>query len=217
MAPPWVPNVILDPSTCCLSTLPLITPAGLLLRYVKLHWIGVKYWRDVAKSAKAGRALLDRVDGLEGGARAITKVVADQWAAENQLPEYPLQTDDKAGHMTTTADELGYVQRYGETGRGIADNAAAVRAELDKAIAGWDAAVEQAKGTDNFTRAAAWEAITVLDLSFSKDGAGFRAYLVAARDEAVRLERAARMKEFHAAHILGEWTPGWYQPPTPRD
>ena len=71
----------------------------------------------------------------------------------------------------------------------------------------------QADSTRDFTRKAAWEAITYLDLRFSNEGGSFRAYLVNARDTAARTEDWARTKQYHAAHIVGKWTPEWYTPP----
>ena len=191
------------------------SPFNIAHTYLKLNWSGIKYWNEVSKAAKAGHALLDKVDGLEKGATVLKNAVDEQYRAESQLPGYPLQSDDKVGRMTVTPEELDYVDRYYNTAAMIANDAMSARAELDKAIAGWDAAVEQANKTNDFTRKSAWEAITDLDMRFNNKGGSFRAYLVDARDRAARTEQFARMKQWHAAHILGKWTPDGYQPPTP--
>jgi len=112
-----------------------------------------------------------------------------------------------------------------ENGNGIVDRgwgtfivnngAMVARSELNKAISGWDAAVAQANQTRDFTRKAALEAITYLDLRFSNEGSSFRAYLVNARDTAAQVEFRADMKYKHGARILGKWTPEWYEPPPP--
>lgn len=74
--------------------------------------------------------------------------------------------------------------------------------------------VERYFNTRDFTRKAAWEAITQLDLRFSNEGGSFRAYLVNARDTAARTESWVRLKQYHGAHILDKWTPDWYKPPS---
>jgi hypothetical protein len=191
------------------------SPFKIASTYLKLNWKGISYWRDVSKAAKAGRELLTRIDGLERGARALKKATDELYSAERKLPSYPLQSAEKAGHAIVTDAELDYVDKYLNTAAMIANDAMAARSELDKAISGWDAAVAQANSTRDFARKAAWEAITYLDLRFSNEGGSFRAYLVNARDTAARTESWARMKQYHAAHILGKWTPGWYNPPTP--
>jgi len=190
------------------------SPFKIASTYVKLHWKGITFWRDVSKAAKAGRALLAFVDKLELGARALKKATDEQRDAEAMLPGYPLQTGDKAGRVLVSADELDYVDRYLNTAALIANDAMSARSDLDKAIAGWDAAVKQANDSADFTRAAAWEAINKLNLRFHNEGGGFRAYLVNARDVAARVESWARLKQYHAAHILNRWTPDWYTPPT---
>ncbi len=189
------------------------SPFFLASAYVRLHWKGVSHWRDVAKAARAGRALLKKVDDLEKGARAFGNATDQQYAADLKLPGYPLQTDDKAGHVWATPEEMEYVEKYFNTAKMIANDAAAARVELEKAIAGWDAAVREANAAKDFTRQSAWEAINDLDDRFNNSGGSFRAYLVAAPARAVLVENSASMKQIHAAHILGKPTPDWYQPP----
>ena len=191
------------------------SPFKIATTYLRLNWKGISYWRDISKAAKAGQALLDRIDGLERGARALKKAVDELRIAEGKLPNYPLQTAEKAGRILVSKNELEYVERYFNTAVLIANDAMAVRSELQKAITGWDAAVEQANKTGDFTRKAAWEAITYLDLNFNNEGGSFKAYLTNARDAAARVESWARMKQYHGAHILDKWTPEWYSPPTP--
>jgi GH25 family lysozyme M1 (1,4-beta-N-acetylmuramidase) len=171
--------------------------------YLKLNWDGLKYWNDVRKAAAKGHALLDRVDVLERGARVLKKAVDELSAAEAGMPGYPLESADVAGHVMVSQAELEYVRRYYEAASVIQSESMSARIELDQAIAGWDAVVEQANETSDFTRQAAWEAITELDLRFSKEGSGFRAFLVNARDAAVRTEDWAAWKRHTAADILG--------------
>ncbi len=191
------------------------SPFKIASTYLKLNWKGISYWRDVSKAAKSGRALLTRIDGLERGARALKKATDELYSAESKLPSYPLQSADKAKHLVVTEAELDYVERYFNTAALIANDAMDARSELDKAISGWDAAVAQANNTRDFTRKAAWDAITQLNLRFSNEGGSFRAYLVNARDTSARTESWARLKQYHGAHILDKWTPNWYKPPTP--
>ena len=190
------------------------SPFKIANTYLKLNWKGISYWRDISKAAKTGRELLTRIDGLERGARALKKATDELYNAERKLPSYPLQSYDKVGHLIVTDAELDYVDKYLNTAAIIANDAMDTRSELDKAISGWDAAVGQANSTRDFTRKAASEAITYLDLRFSNEGGSFRAYLVNARDTAAQTEFWARMKQYHGAHILGKWTPEWYKPPT---
>lgn len=189
------------------------SPFAIAMTYVKLNWKGVSYWMDVRKSAKAGRALLKRIDGLERGARALKQAADELYAAEAKLPGHPLQTDEKVGHIMVSKEELEYVDKYYNTAAKIANEAMATSSELRKAIAGWDAVVEQANETSDFTRASAWNAIIDLNFRFTNEGGNFRAYLVNARDRANIVESWARSKQYHAADILGKWTPMGYQPP----
>ncbi len=116
--------------------------------------------------------------------------------------------------MTVTNEELEYVEKYYNTAAKIANDAMAASSELREAIAGWDAVAEQANKNNDFTRASAWDAINDLNLRFHNEGGDFRAYLVNARDRASTVESWARSKQYHAADILGKWTPEGYQPPS---
>jgi uncharacterized protein DUF4157 len=189
------------------------SPFNIAMTYVKLNWKGVSYWMDVRKSAKAGRALLKRIDGLERGARALNKATDEQYRAESKLPSSPLQTYEKAGSVIVTNEELEYVEKYYNTAAKIANDAMAASSELRKAIAGWDAVVEQANKNNDFTRASVWNAINTLNLRFNNEGGDFPTYLANARDRANAVESWARSKQYHAADILGKWTPEGYQPP----
>ena len=191
-----------------------VSPFNIAMTYVRLNWSGVSYWMDVRKSAKAGRALLKRIDMLERGALALKKATKELYSVESQLPSYPLQTDDKAGQMVITTEEIEYVKKYYNTAAKIANDAMLVSSELRKAIAGWDTVVEQANKNKDFTRASAWNAINNLDLRFNNLGGNFRTYLVNTRDSVNTVQSWARSKQYHAADILGKWTPEGYQPPS---
>jgi hypothetical protein len=172
--------------------------------YLKLNWNGIKYWNAVQKAAEKGHALLDRVDVLERGARVLKKAVDELRDAEASMPSDPLESDDVAGHVLVTPTELEYVKRYFEAAQIIQTDAMDARIELNQAIAGWDAVVAQANDMRDFTRKAAWEAITTLDLRFSNEGGNFRAFLVNTRDAAERIETWASSKRYTAANILGK-------------
>jgi hypothetical protein len=179
----------------------------------QLHWKGFSFWMDVRKAARKGRALLKYVDGLEKGAIAFSKATREQAAAESKLPAYPIKSNENSGPIMVSAAELAYVEKYYNSAAMIANDAMAARSHLIKAIAGWDAVIVEANKTKDFTRKAVWDAITTLDFRFHKKGGGFRAYLIKARDRANRVEDEARDKQYHAADILGKWTPQGYQPP----
>jgi hypothetical protein len=66
--------------------------------------------------------------------------------------------------MEVSQAELDYVERYNNTAAMIANDAMAARAELSRAITGWDGVLAQAEAAKDFTRKASWEAITLLDL-----------------------------------------------------
>jgi hypothetical protein len=190
------------------------SPFQILKTYYKLYRPGIDFWRDVAKRVRAGQDLLDRIEQLESGARILKQATDELENAERQLPPYPLQTDDKAGHMLVTKEELDYVERYFNTASLISNNARDAHSALDQEISGWDAVVQQDRNTRDFTRKATSEAVIYLDLRFNNQGGSFRAFLVQARDRAARVEQWAYLKYNHAAHILGKWTAPWYQPPS---
>jgi hypothetical protein len=192
-----------------------VSPFDAAMLYLDLHAPHFAALSNVKQRAAIANDLLSRVEGLERGARELRKAVDALRVAEHELPNYPLQTYEETGEMTVSAAELAYVKEYGQAASRIANDAMAARSELHKAIEGWESALAQAEKTSDFTRKSAMEAVIQLDLSFSKEGANFRAYLVNARDDASRVESWARMKQHHASDILGKWTPEWYKAPTP--
>ena len=191
------------------------SPFNIAMTQVRLHWKGVEYWRDVSKAAQKGRSLLKHIDDLESGARALRQATEQQSAAERKLPEYPLSTD--LDRLWVGATELEDVERYFNTAVLIANDALDAAAELRRAVDGWDGVVFQAKKTNDFTRAAVWDAINQLDLRFSNEGGNFRTFLIDTRDSALTVETFARRKQYHAAHILNKPTPDWYVPPSPSE
>lgn len=188
-------------------------PFKIAWTYVKLNWKGVEYWREVADAADQGRALLDHVDTLERGARAMARAKKALSDAEDELADYPLSTEPER-HLVG-ATEMEEVELYFNTAAKIANYALDINAELRKAIKGWDVVLSKAKKIDDFTRGAAWDAITELELRFTDQGGSFREFLVDLKDSVMSLERRARLKQYHAAHILDRWTPDWYVPPSP--
>jgi hypothetical protein len=74
---------------------------------------------------------------------------------------------------------------------------------LIKIIEGWDTVVAQSNATRDFTRKAVVEGVQILDFRFSKEtGGNFRGFLIAARDDAGRVEAWARSKWNYAKDIL---------------
>jgi hypothetical protein len=134
---------------------------------------------------------------------------------KGKLPFQPLQSDDKAGRIFVTKEELEYVEKYYNAATKIAIDANNTRDALQKAIFGWEAVLRQAKENENFTRQAVWDAVNRLNWRFSNEGGSFLAYLTEARDKAARIDSWASSKRLHAMHILGKKTPDWYAPPAP--
>jgi hypothetical protein len=190
------------------------SPVKVLWLYFKLNKSGFADLADVSKRVKLVKALQSHVDQLERDARMLRNAVNEEWQAEEGLPNYPLETDESAGHVMVTPDELAYVEQYYEAAALVANDAMDARAKFNESIAGWDDVVAQAKASGDFTRGAAWDAVTDLELRFQSHG-GFRGFLVEARDRADQVESWARLKQFHAADILGKWTPANYRAPTP--
>lgn len=180
--------------------------------YLDMHAAHFKALEVVSKRVEAAKDLVNRVAEFEDGARALKKAVETERSAEYDLPGYPLAAGD-TGWGPLTAEELTYLNDYYAAAARIANDAMAARSHLNRIIEGWDSVVDQAKKTEDFTRESAWNAVNQLDLRFQKDGSGFRAFLVDTRDEAGRVEDWARMKQYHAAYILGKWVPAWYSPP----
>jgi hypothetical protein len=188
-----------------------VGPLDAAMFYLDMHAAHFKALENVSKSVETAEDLLNRVAEFENGARELRKAVTAQKIAESELPIYPLQTK---GYLVSE-EELAYVNDYYGGAARIANDAMDARSELNKIITGWEVVMDQAQKTKDFTRKSAWEAVTELDLRFSKGGAGFRDFLVKARDDAGRVENWARLKQYHAADILGKWVPAWYTPPTP--
>jgi len=178
--------------------------------YLRLAWPSVKFWRQVSAAAAKGRALVGFVGTLETGAKTLRRAVEAQRAAYAQLPSNPLKSDPDSPARMVTRSELEYVERYYNTAAAIANDAMAANAALGRAIAGWDRTLAQANNTKNFTRKAAWEAITMLELRF--DGS-FRQELVNLQQMAASVQQNARYDQYVAADIIGKWTPAGFQPP----
>lgn len=188
------------------------SPFNLAKTYLKLNWEGLKYWNDVRKAAAKGNALLGHIDQLERSARVLKEGVEQIRDAWLQLPDYPLQTDDKAGRVTVSAAELEYVERYYNTAAAIANDAMHARALALRALAGWHDVLKEAGLIGDFTRKSAWEAVIQLELRFGGDGS-FRTYLEEVESTASRIEASSRHSQYVAADIIGKWTPEGFAPP----
>jgi hypothetical protein len=170
------------------------SPFTIAKTYLDLNWSNIKFFFEVSKAAKQGRMLVFFVDGLARSARLLKKAVGEQASAEFRLPAYPLRPDDKSGSVLVSKGELAYVEKYFNTAAMIANDAAGVRAEVSKAIKDWGDVVSKAEKIKDWTRKAAWEAVTLLDDRFQFEAGGFRAYLVDLRDTA-QLQRLRERME----------------------
>ena len=172
--------------------LPRIGALDAALFYLDIHAPHFAALEAVSESVEIAKDLLSRVDEFESGARELKQVVDNLRAAESSLPSEPLQSDSTDPRLTP--EELTYLSAYYRAAASIVSDAWDAKVKLNRIIMGWDAVVGQAKATGNFTRASAWDAVTQLDLRFSKQGGGFRNFLVDARDWAERVEYWARLK-----------------------
>lgn len=186
-------------------------PLGIVYNIYRLHKGGVKYWMKVRKAAKAGRAVLEYIDEIEKIAVALDDAADLQYSAYVELPSHPLRAGGGAGLVT--AAEMEYVEIYFNSAHMIANEAMTTRTYLQRTISGWDNVLEQANQNSNFTRKSAWEAITMLEMRFSKKGGTVREFLVKARDRANLVESGARDRAYLAGHILGKPIPDYYHPP----
>src|SRR5262249_35429580 len=153
----------------------------------------------VSNKVKIAEELLGHVAEFEDGARQLRGAVNKLQAAEARLPSVwqILPTGDQAASAMISLPELERVNAYAPRAGSIVGEAFDARVRLTKIINGWDAVVAQGQATRDFTRKAVVEATQLLDLRFSKEkGGSFRAYLVAARDDAERVEAWARSKWF---------------------
>ena len=183
-----------------------IGPLDAAMFYLQIHEADFAALEKVSERVEIAKDLLSHVAEFESGAHILRRVVDRQGIAEYELPSYPLQAPDPASPTIISPlsdDERAYVSDYHAAAARIMNDALNARIELNKIIAGWDAVLIQAKETDDFTRKSAWDAVTELDLRFSKDGNGFRAFLVEARDRAGRYEYWAKLKMWDAEDILG--------------
>jgi hypothetical protein len=194
-----------------------VGPLDAALFYLQIHEADFAALEVVSKRAEIARDLLARVDSFERGARKLKQAVEAERRAEADLPVYPLKKSTSKKDFMVSAAELEDVERYWEAAARIANDALSANAELGRIIAGWDDALKQAYGTNDFTRKAAVEAVQELDLHFSKDGSGFRAFLVEAQNTAARVEQWARWKQWNAQDILGKPVPEGFTPYGPAD
>ncbi|MBV8900942.1 MAG: DUF4157 domain-containing protein [Verrucomicrobia bacterium] len=179
-----------------------VSPLEAAMFYLDLHAAHFAALEQVSKSVEIANDLLSRIGDFETGARKLREAVNAQRNAEADLPPEPITTDEQ-GPVVVSLDELEFVDKYSTAAARITSDAFDARVKLNKIIEGWDAVLAQGKETGDFTRKAIWEAITELDLRFSKEkGGSFRGFLVEARDDAGRVEAWARQKWYSAKDIL---------------
>jgi hypothetical protein len=180
--------------------------------YLDMHAAHFAALEKVSERAAIAKDLLARVAEFEDGARTLRTAINEAAAAESGLPDYPLATSPTSSFVVTQ-EELAYVNEYYAAAAQIAGKAMAARVRLARIIQGWDGVLFQAGQTGDFTRDSAFKATTELDLRFHEDGAGFRAFLVNARDQAHVVANRARAKQSLAADILSKPEPsGWALP-----
>lgn len=178
--------------------LPKIGALDAVFFYLNIHAPHFAALEAVSAKVEIAKDLLNRVDEFEKGARELREVVDNLRTAESNLPAEPLAD---SADPRLTVDELSHVRAYYQTAARILSDAWDAKGKLQRIIMGWDAVVDQAKETRDFTRASAWDAVTQLDFRFSKGANGFRNYLVETRDWAERVESWTRLKMNGVANI----------------
>jgi hypothetical protein len=173
--------------------------------YLQIHAAHFAALEAVSNKVEIAKNLLSNVAEFEDGARQLRGAVNKLQGAEAALPSVwkILPTGEQAASAMISMAELERVNAYATRAGSIVSEAFDARVRLTKIINGWDAVVAQGEATRDFTRKAVVEATQMLDLRFSKEkGGSFRAFLVAARDDAERVEAWARSKWYEAKDIL---------------
>ena len=173
------------------------------LFYLQIHAAHFEALENVSKRVEVANDILSHMEEFEKGARALRGAVNEFQRVEAALPGEPLATGDEAPSVSVSMRELEYLAAYAESAGSIVSKSFDARVKLNKIIQGWDAVVAQGSARRDFTRKAVVEAAQMLDLRFSKEAGGnFRGFLVAARDDAGRVESWARSKWYYAKDIL---------------
>jgi uncharacterized protein DUF4157 len=173
------------------------------LLYLQLHAAHFEALENVSKRLEIANDLLSHVEEFEKGARALRGAVNELQRAEAALPGEPLEAGGETSSFVVSTRELEYIEAYAASAGNIVSKAFDARVKLIKTIEGWDTVVAQSNATRDFTRKAVVEAVQILDFRFSKETGGtFRGFLIAARDDAGRVEAWARSKWNYAKDIL---------------
>jgi hypothetical protein len=173
------------------------------LLYLQLHAAHFEALENVSKRVEIANDLLSHVEEFEKGARALRGAVNELQRAEAALPGEPLATGGESSSFVVSTGELEYIEAYAGSAGNIISKAFDARVKLIKIIEGWDTVVAQSNATRDFTRKAVVEGVQILDFRFSKEtGGNFRGFLIAARDDAGRVEAWARSKWNYAKDIL---------------
>jgi hypothetical protein len=173
--------------------------------YLQIHAAHFAALEAVSNKVAIANDLLSHVAEFEDGARQLRGAVDKLQGAEAGLPTVwkIVPSGDQAASVMISLGELERIDAYATRAGSIVSEAFDASVRLNKIIKGWDAVVAQGEATRDFTRKAVVEATQLLDLRFSKEkGGSFRAFLVAARDDAGRVEAWARSKWFEAKEIL---------------
>jgi hypothetical protein len=173
--------------------------------YLQIHAAHFAALEAVSNKVAIAKDLLSHVAEFEDGARQLRGAVNKLQGAEAALPTVwqILPTGEQGAPTMVSLGELEHINAYATRASSIVGEAFDARVRLNKIINGWDAVVAQGEATRDFTRKAVVEATQMLDLRFSKEkGGSFRAFLVAARDDAGRVEAWARSKWYEAKDIL---------------
>jgi Domain of unknown function (DUF4157) len=173
------------------------------LLYLQLHAAHFEALENVSKRVEIANDLLSHVEEFEKGARALRGAVNELQRAEAALPGEPLEAGGETSSFVVSTRELEYIEAYAASAGNIVSKAFDARVKLIKIIEGWDTVVAQSNATRDFTRKAVVEAAQILDFRFSKETGGtFRGFLIAARDDAGRVEAWARSKWNYGKDIL---------------
>jgi hypothetical protein len=186
------------------ATLGRVGVVDAALFYLQIHAAHFAALEAVSQRVEVAKNLINYVAEFEHDARALREAVNNLQTAESGLAPVTelLQADEQAPSVLVTFEELENIDAYADSAGIIVSYAFDADVKLNRVISGWDAVVTQAKETRDFTRSSAFDAITNLDLRFSKEGGNFRNFLIKARDDAVRVQAWARSKWNYAKDIL---------------
>ena len=184
------------------AELPKVGALNAVFFYLDLHAAHFAALDYVRQRAEAAEELIAHVAEFEKSARALRGAVNDLERYEAALPGVTKILESGEQSLTISLEELEYIDAYAASAAKISGAAFDARFKLNKIIAGWDAVVALGQSTRDFTRKAIMETALLLDFRFSNEGGSFRNFLIAARDDAGRVEAWAGSKWHEAKDIV---------------